>query len=155
MNPRNRVAPSESSREFLRALFAAALAAADPYRAIAPAMPAAVAGRTVVVGAGKASAAMARGFSQVLGRDFAFEGVLVAPHESLAEVRGFRSMGASHPVPDSGSMVTGHLLRSSLHGSRWLTGGSVGPEGSLLFFAVIALTWMAFDRMYPEVKYQT
>jgi membrane protease YdiL (CAAX protease family) len=60
-----------------------------------------------------------------------------------------------YSVPDSGSMVTGHLLRSSLHGSRWLTGGSVGPEGSLLFFAVIALTWMAFDRMYPEVKYRT
>ena len=58
-----------------------------------------------------------------------------------------------YSVPDSGSIVTGHLLRSSLHGSRWLTGGSVGPEGSLLLFVVIALTWMAFDRMYPEVKY--
>jgi membrane protease YdiL (CAAX protease family) len=58
-----------------------------------------------------------------------------------------------YSVPDSGGMVTGHLLRSSLHGSRWLTGGSVGPEGSLLFFVVIVLTWMAFDRVYPEVKY--
>lgn len=57
-----------------------------------------------------------------------------------------------YSVPDSGGMVTGHLLRSSLHGSRWLTGGSVGPEGSLLFFVVIALTWVAFDRMYREVK---
>jgi membrane protease YdiL (CAAX protease family) len=59
-----------------------------------------------------------------------------------------------YSVPDSGGMVTGHLLRSSLHGSRWLTGGSVGPEGSLLFFVVIALTWMAFDRVYPEGKFR-
>jgi uncharacterized protein len=55
-----------------------------------------------------------------------------------------------YSAPDSGGMVTGHLLHSSFHGSRWLTGGSVGPEGSVLLFAVIALTWLAFDRMYPQ-----
>jgi len=60
-----------------------------------------------------------------------------------------------YSVPDSGGMVAGHLMRSSFHGSRWLTGGSVGPEGSVLVFAIIALTWVAFDRMYPEVKYRT
>jgi uncharacterized protein len=59
-----------------------------------------------------------------------------------------------YSVPDSGGMVTGHLMRSSFHGSRWLTGGSVGPEGSVLLFVVIALTWVVFDRVYPEVKYQ-
>ncbi len=58
-----------------------------------------------------------------------------------------------YSVADSGGMVTGHLMRSSFHGSRWITGGSVGPEGSLLVFVVIALTWLAFDRMYPEAKY--
>jgi uncharacterized protein len=60
-----------------------------------------------------------------------------------------------YSVPDSGTTVTGHLLNSSFHGSRWITGGSVGPEGSVLVFVVIALTWVAFDRMYPEVRYQT
>jgi len=59
-----------------------------------------------------------------------------------------------YSVPDSGGMVTGHLMRSSFHGSRWLTGGSVGPEGSVLVFVVIALTWVAFDRVYPKVKYE-
>jgi len=39
VNPRDRVAPNEFGRKFLRDLFDAALAAADPYRAIAPAMP--------------------------------------------------------------------------------------------------------------------
>jgi len=58
-----------------------------------------------------------------------------------------------YSVRDSGTTVTGHLLNSSFHGSRWLTGGSVGPEGSVLVFVVIALSWVAFDRMYPEVKY--
>jgi membrane protease YdiL (CAAX protease family) len=59
-----------------------------------------------------------------------------------------------YSVPDSGGMATGHLLNSSFHGPVWLTGGSVGPEGSLLVFAVIAVMWVLFDRMYPEVKYQ-
>ncbi|MGA8493303.1 MAG: type II CAAX endopeptidase family protein [Terriglobales bacterium] len=58
-----------------------------------------------------------------------------------------------YSVPDSGGMVTGHLMRSSFHGSRWITGGSVGPEGSVLVFVVIALTWVTFDRAYPGVKY--
>ena len=60
-----------------------------------------------------------------------------------------------YSVPDSGGMVTGHLMRSSFHGSAWLTGGSVGPEGSVLVFVVMALTWLAFDRAYPNVRYQT
>lgn len=58
-----------------------------------------------------------------------------------------------YSVPDSGGMMPGHLLNSSFHGPAWLTGGSVGPEGSLLVFAVIVALWVAFDRMYPEVKY--
>jgi membrane protease YdiL (CAAX protease family) len=59
-----------------------------------------------------------------------------------------------YSVPDSGGMVTGHLLRSSFHGSSWVTGGSVGPEGSVLVFVILGLTWVAFDRAYPEVKYR-
>jgi membrane protease YdiL (CAAX protease family) len=57
-----------------------------------------------------------------------------------------------YSVPDSGGISPGHLLNSSFHGSRWLTGGSVGPEGSLLVFVVIALLWVAFDRVYREAK---
>jgi membrane protease YdiL (CAAX protease family) len=60
-----------------------------------------------------------------------------------------------YSVPDSGGMVTGHLMRSSFHGSHWITGGSVGPEGSVLVFVVLAVTWLAFDRAYPEAKYRT
>jgi hypothetical protein len=54
-----------------------------------------------------------------------------------------------YSVPDSGQMVPGHLLSSSFHGARWLTGGSVGPEGSVFVFVVIAAIWVLFDRLYP------
>jgi uncharacterized protein len=53
-----------------------------------------------------------------------------------------------YSVPDSGTVSPGHLLKSSLHGPEWLSGGSVGPEGSLLCFVVIAAVWIAFDRVY-------
>jgi uncharacterized protein len=55
-----------------------------------------------------------------------------------------------YSVPDSGMVAPGHLLRSSLHGADWLSGGSVGPEGSVLCFVVIAMLWMAFETMYPR-----
>ena len=58
-----------------------------------------------------------------------------------------------YSVPDSGQVLPGHLLNSSLHGPDWLTGGSVGPEGSYLVFVVIGALWVLFDRAYPEVKY--
>jgi len=57
-----------------------------------------------------------------------------------------------YSVPDSGQVATGHLLRSSFHGSRWLTGGSVGPEGSVLVFVLIAALWALFDQAYPTRK---
>jgi membrane protease YdiL (CAAX protease family) len=59
-----------------------------------------------------------------------------------------------YSVPDSGAISPGHLLSSSFHGSRWITGGSVGPEGSLLCFVVIAVVWVGFARIYPDVKYE-
>jgi membrane protease YdiL (CAAX protease family) len=54
-----------------------------------------------------------------------------------------------YSVPNSGMRAPGHLFRSSLRGSVWLTGGSVGPEGSVLVFILIVLMWIAFDRLYP------
>jgi uncharacterized protein len=57
-----------------------------------------------------------------------------------------------YSVPDSGMVAPGHLLSSSLRGSDWLSGGSVGPEGSVLCFVVIAMVWIAFDRIHPAAK---
>lgn len=52
-------------------------------------------------------------------------------------------------VPDSGLVAPGHLLNSSLHGPAWLTGGSVGPEGSVMVFVVLAVAAVIFSRVYP------
>jgi membrane protease YdiL (CAAX protease family) len=56
-----------------------------------------------------------------------------------------------YSVPDSGQVSPGHLLSSSFHGSKWITGGSVGPEGSLFCFVVIGVVWAAFASVYREV----
>ena len=58
-------------------------------------------------------------------------------------------------VPNSGAVVQGHLLNSHFQASApaWLTGGSVGPEGSVLVFVVLAVLFVVVDRMYPEVKF--
>ncbi len=53
-----------------------------------------------------------------------------------------------YSVPDSGMLSPGHLLTSSFHGPVWLTGGTVGPEGSVLCFVVIAIVWTAFAQVY-------
>lgn len=53
-----------------------------------------------------------------------------------------------YSVPDSGTRFPGHLLSSSLHGSSWLSGGTVGPEGSVVCFVVIATAWLLFERFY-------
>ncbi len=54
-----------------------------------------------------------------------------------------------YSVPDSGLLARGHLLNSSFHGPNWLTGGSVGPEGSLLVFPVLVLWALAIYFMFP------
>ena len=55
-------------------------------------------------------------------------------------------------VPDSGNIAVGHLLSAHMHGSKWLTGGTVGPEASLLAFVVLGLTALAFHRVYQIVR---
>lgn len=57
-----------------------------------------------------------------------------------------------YSVPDSGIVVPGHLLNTTLHGPAWLTGGSVGPEGSVMAFAVVAVAAAVFAGAYPAPK---
>jgi uncharacterized protein len=52
-------------------------------------------------------------------------------------------------VPNSGVPAAGHLTAASLHGPIWLTGGSVGPEGSALVFAVMALGALGLHVFFP------
>lgn len=53
-----------------------------------------------------------------------------------------------YSVPNSGLVAPGHLFNSTLHGPRWLTGGTVGPEGSVMAFAVIGAAFILFAILY-------
>jgi len=86
-------------RHLMLGLFQAALAAADPARAVAAHLPEPVPGRTVVVGAGKASAAMARAFDEAWPGPL--EGLVVTRHGHAASCRRIEIVEASHPVPDA------------------------------------------------------
>ena len=59
-----------------------------------------------------------------------------------------------YSVPDSGTMEPGHLMRPSFAGPDWLSGGSAGPEGSVLVFVVIAALCVVFAWRYPVVRYE-
>ena len=83
----------------LRRLFDAALAAADPARAVAGHLPSPVSGRTVVVGAGKASAAMARAFETHWPGSLA--GLVVTRRGHTVPCQRIEIVEASHPVPDA------------------------------------------------------
>ena len=56
-------------------------------------------------------------------------------------------------VPDSGLLVRGHLFTASFSGPTWLTGGTVGPEGSWLCLMLIFLLFLMFCTALREVKY--
>ncbi len=57
-------------------------------------------------------------------------------------------------VPNSGTNAPGHLLSSWISGRVWLTGGTVGPEGSVLCFVLLVVLWIVFDRLYPTANYR-
>jgi hypothetical protein len=54
-----------------------------------------------------------------------------------------------YSTPNSGLQATAVLLNSAVHGPRWVTGGTVGPEGSILSFIFIGLSFIMFDRLFP------
>ena len=84
----------------LRRLLDAALASAQPAHCLPPHLPAAPAGRSVVVGAGKAAAAMARAVEDHW--DGALEGLVVTRYGHSVPTRAIEVVEAAHPVPDAG-----------------------------------------------------
>ena len=56
-------------------------------------------------------------------------------------------------VANSGQTLPGHLLNSSSSGAPWLSGGTVGPEGSLLCTLLIVVMWLICAGWLPEIKY--
>src|SRR5262245_45590621 len=58
-------------------------------------------------------------------------------------------------IPDSGRTLPGHLLSGSFSGPAWLSGGTVGPEGSLLLTLLLVLFWLGVSACLRKVRYPT
>ena len=56
-------------------------------------------------------------------------------------------------VPDSGLVQPEHLLSTRLSGPTWITGGSVGPEGSWFIFAILAIVALIIHLVYPKRQF--
>jgi len=56
-------------------------------------------------------------------------------------------------VPDSGIVLPGHLFNPSIAGPVWLSGGTVGPEGSWLCTAMVAVLALVIAAWFREAKY--
>lgn len=92
----------------LRALFARAVAVADPMQIIPAHLPPRPAGRVLVVGAGKASARMAEAVESVWG---ACEGLVITRYGHARPTREVEIVEAAHPVPDAaGAEATARML---------------------------------------------
>jgi len=97
-----------SPREFLASLFHAAVKAADPLTGIAAHLPEKPKGRTVVIGAGKGAAQMARALESLW--DGPLEGVVVTRYGYGCETQHVEIIEASHPVPDAAGLAASKRL---------------------------------------------
>lgn len=84
---------------FLRHLFKTAVAAADPMRLVAEHLPPPPRGRTVVVGAGKASARMAEALEAAWTGPLG--GLVITRYGHARPCRHVEIVEAAHPVPDA------------------------------------------------------
>lgn len=55
-------------------------------------------------------------------------------------------------VSDSGLTAQGHLLNPAFHGPVWLTGGSVGPEGSIVTLILWSVMMLIFYLVYRRPR---
>ncbi len=101
-------------RAFLEKLFYAAVAAADPDKALAAHMPEKPKGRTVVVGAGKGAAQMARAFERLW--DAPLSGVVVTRYGYAVPCERIDILEAAHPVPDESGLLAAERLMAAVSG---------------------------------------
>jgi hydroxypyruvate reductase len=95
--------PMHHRKPLLLSLFQAAVRAADPAACVAPALPERPRGRTIVIGAGKASAAMAQAVERAW--DGSLEGLVVTRYGHAAPCERIRIVEAAHPVPDAAGLA--------------------------------------------------
>ena len=122
------------ARVILRRLFDTAVAAADPVKAVSANLPRPPKGRTVVIGAGKASIPMATAVEA--NWPGAVEGFVVAPHKYASPLKRIETVHASHPVPDAASVAAADkaLALAQTLGKDDLLIALISGGGSALMF---------------------
>ena len=105
---------TSDDRAFLASLFKAAVAAADPRRALAATLPERPKGRTVVIGAGKGAAQLAAAFEDLW--DGPLEGVVVTRYGYACPTRQILVLEAAHPVPDEAGLAATDALFKAVSG---------------------------------------
>lgn len=99
----------QRARAALRLIFDAAVARADPIVAVNQHLPEKPKGRCVVVGAGKASAAMASAVDAAWP-DVNVSGVVVTRYGHAISAGRIQVLEAAHPVPDEASVEAAHAI---------------------------------------------
>lgn len=114
--------PTENPRLLLMRLFEAAIATAQPACCVPPHLPDPPAGRLVVIGAGKASAAMARAVEDHWPA--ALSGLVVTAYGHSVPCRRIEVLEAAHPVPDAAGLAGARRMLERVRG--------LGPDDLVL-----------------------
>ena len=102
----------ERARELLGESFTSALAAADPLRIVPAHLPTPPKGRTLVVGAGKAAAAMALAVEQHWPATAPLDGLVITRYQHGQLTNRITVIEAGHPVPDAaGEQAAAEILK--------------------------------------------
>ncbi len=104
----------ENPKEFLASLFRAAVHAADPQYCIKRALPSPPLGRTVVVGAGKGAAQLARALEHLWPT--ALTGTVVTRYGYAVSCDHIDVLEAAHPVPDLAGLRAAERLLETVQG---------------------------------------
>jgi glycerate 2-kinase len=109
------LAEHDEIRTLLNSMFAAAIARADPHLTLRDQLPEKPRGRCVVVGAGKASAAMAAALENAWP-DVEMSGVVVTRYGHAVPTQRIEILEASHPVPDAMSETAARRILDAVQG---------------------------------------
>ncbi|OOO32067.1 glycerate kinase [Agrobacterium sp. YIC 4121] len=104
-----------SAKDALNRIFMAAVASADPAKALQHHLPSPPKGRCVVVGAGKASAAMAAAL-EAAWPHVDLSGVVVTRYGHAVPTARIEIIEASHPVPDDKSAEAAKRILAAVEG---------------------------------------
>src|SRR5437773_2222809 len=104
----------DTPRELLRRMFDAAINAAQPAHCISTHLPALPRGRMIVIGAGKASAAMAKAVEDNWPGELT--GLVVTRYGYGVPCKRIEIVEAAHPVPDAAGIDAARRIQDSVRG---------------------------------------